>query len=291
MKLPAWNWREIILSYTWITVGTLIEAISTIIFLAPFEVAPGGVAGIAVILNLTIGTPIGLIVLLLNIPIQIIAYRMLPGGWRIIVRTIYAIVTYTLFMEIINTMVREPIAGEDALLNTLFGGILAGIGGGLIFRWGGSLGGTSTLALILQRRLGTPMSTTYLYTDALVIGVAGIVFGWEAALYAIVALFLTGMATDYVMEGPSIIRTCVIITDKPDDVAGAIMSTLYRGVTAWDAIGMYTKQTHTILYITVSRTQVQEVRQVVTQVDTNAFIVVSQGHTAYGRGFKQLTSE
>jgi uncharacterized membrane-anchored protein YitT (DUF2179 family) len=291
MKLPAWNWREIILSYTWITIGAMIEAISTIIFLAPFEVAPGGVVGIAVILNLTIGTPVGLLTFLMNIPIQMIAYRMLPGGWRIIIRTVYAIIMYTLFMDILNSVVRQPIAGENALLNTLFGGVLAGIGGGLIFRAGGSLGGTSTLALILQRRLSTPMSTTYLYTDALVIGVAGIVFGWEAALYAIVALFLTGTATDYVLEGPSIIRTCVIITDKPEEVAKAIMSTLYRGVTAWDAIGMYTQQTHTMLYVTVSRTQVQEVRRLVMQIDSNAFIVVAQGHTAYGRGFKQLTGE
>lgn len=291
MKIPAWNWREIIISYIWLTLGALIEAISTIIFLAPFEVAPGGVSGMAVILNKTIGTPIGLMVFILNIPIQFLGYRMLPGGWRIIVRTIYAVIIYTVLMDILDSVITVSITGEDRLLNTLFGGIIAGIGGGMIFRAGGSLGGTSTLALILQRRLGTPMSTTYLYTDALVIGIAGLAFGWEAALYAIVALFLTGIATDYVMEGPSIIRTCVIITDKPDEVATAIMSTLYRGVTGWEGIGMYTKQPHTILYVTVSRTQVQDVRRLVTKIDTNAFIVVGHGHMAYGKGFKQLTSE
>lgn len=281
------NWRSILINYLWITLAALLDALAVVVFLAPFKIAPAGVAGLSVIMNRQLGTPTGLMVFLINIPIQLLAYRMLPGGWKVVVRTVYVVVIFSLALDLMAGIVPTDGIGSDALLNTLFGGIIAGIAGGLVYRAGGSLGGTSTLALLLQRRLGTPMSTTFLYTDTLVIGLAGVVFGWEKALLAMVALFVGGMATDYVLEGPSVIRTCVIITDKPEEVAKAILHTMYRGVTGWQVTGMYTGEKHTLLYVTVSRTQVQELRRLVTTIDPKVFMVVGQGHTAYGHGFKQ----
>lgn len=282
------TWRTTLINYIWITLGSLLGAVSVIIFLAPFDVAPSGVSGVAVILNRTLGTPIGVAVLLMNIPIQIVGYRMLPSGWRIIVRTIYALAVYTVALDWLVPFLPGDGVGQDVLLNTLFGGVTGGISGGMIFRAGGSLGGTSTLALILQRRMGTPMSTTFLYTDMLVIVVAGLVFGWEAALYAVVALFVAGLATDYVMEGPSVIRTAVIITDKPDDVAQLILTRMDRGATGLDARGMYTGQPRTMLYVTISRGQVPDLKRLVMQADPRAFIVIGHGHTAYGEGFNRV---
>jgi uncharacterized membrane-anchored protein YitT (DUF2179 family) len=127
-----------------------------------------------------------------------------------------------------------------------------------------------------------------MYTDTLVIFASGFVFGIEGALYAVVALFLGGLASDYVMEGPGVIRTIFVITEQPEAVSNAVMAHIERGVTAIEARGMYTGQARSLLYITVSRAQVNDVRHIISDTDENAFIVVGQGHTAYGAGFKPV---
>lgn len=268
--------------------GVLIGASSVILFMAPFDIAPGGVIGVAILLNHLLDTPLGLVVFLLNIPIQVIAARMLPNGWRVVFWTAFVVLLYSLALDWLAPHFPKDGLTDNVLLNAIFGGITGGISGGLVIRAGGSFGGTSTIALILQRKTGTPMSTTFLYTDMLVIGVAGLVFGWEAALYATVALFINGLAVDYVMEGPSIIRTVIIITDHPDIVSAALMQGLSRGVTAWQAKGMYTGEERSMLFVTVSRAQVRELRELVHNVDPEAFLVIGQGHAAYGRGFRRL---
>jgi uncharacterized membrane-anchored protein YitT (DUF2179 family) len=132
------------------------------------------------------------------------------------------------------------------------------------------------------------MSMTYLYTDIAVVVLAGLVYGWAGALYALIVIFIGGLATDYVLEGPSVIRTAVIITDHPEAVSKAVMEQMHRGVTSWEAKGMYTGQPRTVLYITIARSQVEDLRRIVTFVDPRAFLVIGQGHTAYGEGFRTI---
>jgi uncharacterized membrane-anchored protein YitT (DUF2179 family) len=271
-----------------ITVGAIINAASVIVFLSPFDIAPSGVSGLAVILNTLFKTPIGIMTFLMNLPIQYLGYRMLPNGRRVIAQTIWVVVIYSVSLDMLARFVPAKALSNDALLMAIFGGIIGGLSSAMIIRGGATLGGTSTLALILQQRTGTPLSTTYLYTDMAVVVVAGLVYGWEGALYATIVIFISGMATDYALEGPSVIRTVFIITDKPQPVSHAIMDTMHRGVTSWEAVGMYTQQTRNVLYITISRSQVDELRRIVNSVDDHAFLVVGQGHTAYGEGFKVL---
>lgn len=273
-------------SLAMLSIGAVINAASVVIFLTPFNIAPSGISGLAVILNTLIGTPIGVMTLLMNVPIQYLAYRTLPGGLRTIIRTVFAVFIYSSSLDILGQFITPGIAGDDRMLNAIFGGVVGGLSIGAIMRAGGTLGGTSTLALLLQRRLGTPMSTTYLYTDIAVVFLAGLVYGWEGALYALIVIFIAGLATDYVLEGPSVIRTAVIITDHADDVSQAILQQLGRGVTGWQATGMYTRQPRNMLYVTVARTQVDDLRRIVVAIDPAAFIVIGQGHTAYGEGFR-----
>lgn len=282
------RWLNEVMRYLILTLGAFIGAFSVILFLAPFEIAPTGVSGLAVILNKLISTPIGLMTFLMNIPIQFLALRMLPDGLGVVLRTVFVIAVYSAAIDLLTPLTTQLSLSDDRLLNSIFGGVTAGIAAGIIYRVGSTLGGTSTLALILQRRTGTPMSTTYLYTDTLVIVIAGFVFGLEGALYATIVLFISGLATDYVMEGPSIIRTAVVITDKPQEVADAIIQRLGRGVTAWQGQGMYTGQMRWVLYVTVARSQVPDLRRIIMQVDTSAFLVIGQGHAAYGHGFKRI---
>ncbi|MCI0710429.1 MAG: YitT family protein [Chloroflexi bacterium] len=278
--------RALFFTYAALTVGGFIGAVAVIIFLSPFLIAPSGVAGVAVILNHQLHTPIGLMVFLLNIPIQILGFVMLPRGWRTVVRTVYLLVIYTLALDVLVPVLPTQGISDNVLLNAIFGGVVGGIGSGIVIRAGGSFGGTSTLALIIQQRTGMPLSSIYLYTDSLVIGAAGLIFGWEAALYAAVALFVDGTTANYVLEGPSVIRTAVIITDKPDAIREVVLNQLHRGMTAWEATGMYTMQPRQVLFVTVARSQVQELRRLVATADPDSFIVIGHGHTAYGEGFQ-----
>ncbi len=258
------------------------------LFLVPASVVPQGVTGVATLLNAVVGVPIGLTVLILNIPILYLGYRMLPGGWRVTADTLLVVVMFSVMVDFIAPLVPPTGVSEDRFLNAVLGGILGGVGGGMIYRTGTHSGGTSTLALIVQRRLGLPLSQTFLYTDTLVIVVSGLIFDIEGALYAMVALVLNGIASDYVMEGPSVIRTAFVVTDYPESVSSAVINKMQRGVTAIPARGMYTYEDRSLLYITISRVQVNDLRQVIAEVDPNAFIVIGQGHTAYGEGFKPI---
>jgi uncharacterized membrane-anchored protein YitT (DUF2179 family) len=273
-----------------LAVGALISAIAVIVFQVPAQIAPGGVSGIAIILNhLVPALSVGLIVLIGNIPIQLIAFRML-GGWKVIAATIFTVVLYSLLIDLLTPLFNDYMMTDDRLLNAIFGGIIGGIGGGIVLAAGGTLGGTSSLGRILQKRYGIPLSSSTLYTDGFVVLAAGLVFGLEGALYAMVTLYVGAATTDYVLEGPSVIRTSIIITDHPREVADAIIQRMGRGVTSWQGTGMYTDRQRTILYVTMARSQVNELRRIVRVVDPAAFMVVGQGHVAYGHGFREAPS-
>ena len=276
------------LRYLLIATGIVIGAISLTVFLQPLDIAPAGVAGASTLLNELFDTPIGLVIFLLNIPIQLLGYVMLPNGARVILRSVVIILIFSAVVD--NLGPRLPATGisDDRMLNALFGGITGGIGVGLVYRAGATFGGTSTLALIFQRRFGFPMSTTFLCTDTLIIVAAGLVYGWEGALYAAIALFTAGLATDYVLEGPSVIRTAMIITDKPEDISQRVFANLQRGVTSWRIKGEYTGSDRTMLYVTIARSQVRDLKDEVSHADPKAFIVIGMGHAAYGAGFRRM---
>jgi len=280
--------RDFILRYALMIIGVFIGAISVVVFLEPLDIASTGVTGIAMFLEELIGTPIGIMVFVLNIPIQILGYFMLPNGARVIMRSLLVILLYSVMLDMLAPYVPAGGISSDRMLNALFGGIVGGISGGMVFRAGATFGGTSTLALILQRRIGTPMSTTFLYVDAAVIIMAGLVYGWEGALYATITLFVGGVATDYIMEGPSVVRTAVIITKTPEPIVKIIFDDLQRGATGWTVTGQYTGEDRTMLYVTIGRSQVRELKDAVSTVDPNAFVVIGVGHTAYGEGFKPV---
>ena len=280
--------HAVALRYLLIITGIVIGAISLTVFLQPLDIAPAGVAGASTLLNELFDTPIGLVIFLLNIPIQLLGYAMLPNGGRVILRSVVIIIVFSVVVDNLGPLLPATGISDERMLNALFGGITGGIGVGLVYRAGATFGGTSTLALILQRRFGFPMSTTFLCTDTLIIVAAGLVYGWEGALYAAIALFTAGLATDYVLEGPSVIRTAMIITDKPEDISQRVFANLQRGATSWRIKGEYTGADRTMLYITIARSQVRDLKEEISQVDPKAFIVIGVGHAAYGAGFRRM---
>ena len=274
------------------TAGTLMMVVSLTVFLAPSAIAPGGVSGTAVILNAVFGWPIGWVMLLLNLPLLALGFRHL-GRFQFLIRTAYVAGLYSVGAQIFTEWIHVSPITDVPLLNALYGGVIGGIGSGLIYRGQASVAGTGILARIVQLRTGMPVSQVFLLTDGGVILAAALVLGWENGLYSLLALFVWGLATDYVLEGPSVVRTAFIVTDHPDRVAAVVMQRLGIGVTAWAAQGKFTEEPHTVLFCTVSRPDVEPLRSAVADGDATAFLVIGHGHQATGgvvRGGKPGTA-
>ncbi len=282
------DWKGASVGFASNTLGSIFGALSILLFILPAGQVTGGVTGITLILKELFGLPVGLMTILINIPIMYLGYKMLPGGWKMIGGTIYNVVLYSVAIDILAPFVSTTEVTNDPLLSAIFGGILMGLSSGFVFRTGATFASTSVIALIMQRKTGLAMSNTILYTDVLIISAGGLIFGWEIVLYALIFLFAMGISTDYILEGPSVVRTVTIVTTKPNQVANAIMSQMARGVTYWEGTGMYTGSPRSILFVTVSRAQMGEIKQIVVDADEYAFLVIGQGHTAYGGGFRPV---
>ncbi len=272
--------HKILPEYLLLTIGSAVLAVNFDLFLAPFNIAPGGVSGAAIIIYEFTGWPKGLTMLILTLPMLVIGFFYL-GRFRFLVRAFYVTLVYSLGVDGLAIILPVGVT-KDLLLNALFGGIIGGVGIGLIYRGGTSPAGTSVISRVIQMKTGIPNSQVYILIDGGVILIAGLVFGWEMALYAFVTLFTWGFVADYVLEGPSVVRTVFIVTDSPDEVSQVLMDRLGVGVTSWAGRGMYSKAEHTTLFSTVNRSDVNILKAIVSDADPKAFVVIAQGHQTKG---------
>ena len=221
---------KILTEYFLLTMGSVILAVNFDLFLAPFNIAPGGVSGAAIIIHEFTGWPKGLTMLILTLPMLVIGFFYL-GRFRFLVRAFYVTVVYSLGVDGLVIVLPAGVT-KDLLLNALYGGIVGGLGIGLIYRGGTSPAGTSVISRVIQMKTGIPNSQVYILIDGGVILIAGLVFGWEMALYGFITLFTWGFVADYVLEGPSVVRTVFIVTDSPEEVSqvldGSFGSGRYR---------------------------------------------------------------
>lgn len=275
-----------------IILGSCLSALGYVLFQIPFDLAAGGITGLAIILNQYVPISIGNAYLLLNIPLLILGYFKL-GRMKFISSTIVAVIAFYIFTDVFAAYLpgafREYPLSKDLLLNSIYAGILFGVGMGIIYRSGGTIGGTSIPARILQQKTGVPLSQSYMITDLSIIILAGFVFNWETAMLAVLALLLSGMASDFVLEGSSQVRTAFIITKHPKVLSNTLMAELGRGVSTWTIKGGYTDTDKTMVYCTVRRSQVSDLKYLVAAVDTEAFLVIGTAQQAWGGvGFNQL---
>ena len=286
MIYPKFSWPPI-RDHILILAGTLIQAVALRLFMVPAQLASGGISGISQLINHFTGWPIGLMVFLGNIPLFLLGWRLL-GGRRFAMRTLVAVLAYSIFTETVLWLPFFPKNGitSDLVLNSLYGAVVSGIGYGLVYRAQGTSGGSDILARILNRWRGIPMTQSYLMTDTLVILAAGFVFGWQKALYAIIVLYVSGLVVDSTLEGVGTVRTALIVTDKSRQVADHILAGMERGVTILEGTGAYTGESRPVLYCVVTRSEVQQLKTIVHEVDPNAFMVIGMAHEALGEGFQ-----
>jgi uncharacterized membrane-anchored protein YitT (DUF2179 family) len=267
-------------NYFLLTVGSLLLAVNVNLFLAPSAIAPGGVSGTSLVVNHLTGWPIGLTMLALNLPLVMLGFRYL-GRFQFLSKTLFVVVIYNIGTDLLKPWLPHGLT-TDLILNATCGGVLGGIATGIVYRGGGTSAGSGIISRVLQIKTGVPLSQMYLFTDGAIIFIEGLVFGWDKALYSLIMLFIWGLATDYTLEGPSVIRTVFIITDNASEVAQALLTKLQVGVTAWHGQGMFTEAERTVLFCTVNRPEVNAVRSIVHEVDATAFVVIGQGHQASG---------
>jgi uncharacterized membrane-anchored protein YitT (DUF2179 family) len=273
--------------YALILIGAVVQAVSLNLFMVPANLASGGVSGISQVINHFTGWPIGLMVFLGNIPLFVIGWRYL-GGPRFATRTIFTVVVYSLAVDLIGRWI--PVGGisNDTLLNALYGGVVSGIGFALVYRGRGTSGGSDILARILSHYRSMPISQTYLIADAFTMLLAGFAFGWEKALYAVVMLYVSGISAETVSQGSRVVRTAMIITGQPEQVAQEVLHTLGRGVTSIAGKGMYTGEQRSVLYCVISRAEVERLKAIVAEVDPQAFLVIGEASEALGEGFQSI---
>lgn len=274
--------------YALITIGCVIQALAMDLFLIPAQLAAGGVSGLAQIVNSLTGWPIGGMVIAMNLPLFYIGWRYL-GGRRFMARTVYTVVAYSALVDGLALYLPRTGVTADPVLNALYGGVLGGLGMGLVFRAQATTGGTDILARLLGKWRAIPLSQSYLLTDTAIVFFAGLTFGWEQALYAVVALYITGLAAEASAEGVGVVRAATVITHQPQVIADRVLKEMQRGVTGWAGTGMFSGEPRHILLIAVSRAEISQLKAIIQEADPQAFVVVGQAHEALGEGFKSFT--
>ncbi|HTP00532.1 MAG TPA: YitT family protein [Anaerolineales bacterium] len=277
------------IEYGELVVGAVLQAIALQLFLVPAHLVSGGVSGVAQLINYYTGWPIGAMVLIGNIPLFLVGWRYL-GGRRFALRTGLAILIFSLATDLIPRLGIFPPDGitDDIFLNSLYGAVVSGVGYGLVYRAGATSGGSDILARILNHYRSIPMTQSYLLVDSAVILAAGFVFGWKQALYAIITLYVSGLVSDAVLQGPTTVRTAMIVTGQASLISDRILEEMERGVTILHGTGGYTGNDRPVVYCVVTRSEVAQLKAIVHEADPQAFIVIGQAHEAFGEGFKPL---
>ncbi len=268
-----------------IVAGCVLMALSVDVFLDPNDVVPGGFTALAMFANRLWGWPVGITLLVLNIPFLLVGVRVL--GVQFGPKTLAAAALSSLLIDVLRPHL--PIVQGEPLLYTAYGGLLYGLGMALVFRANATTGGTEIPAKLLEHFRGTRMSSSLLAMDFIVLLLAAYFFGLAPALYALIAAWVMARVIDFVESGFESGNTAFIITKAPEAVRTGILDDLERGVTILKAEGGFTGEARMLLFTAVTRRQVPALQEIVRQVDPEAFVVISPGHEVLGEGFKPLS--
>ena len=278
--------REIAFGYLQIMAGSLIAAAAYPAFLVPNNIAPGGLTGVATILNFLFRWPVGTVSLLLNIPLFIIGYRAM--GRIFAFRSLIATILFSLLIDILPI---RPVS-TDPLLGTLFGGVVLGAGLGLILRGGATTGGSDMVARMVHRKLPFISVGMFLFAvDCLVVLGAAVAIGTEQALYAFINIYVCSKVIDAVMMGFSGNKACFIMTSRWEEITRRLMDEVGRGVTHLEAKGAYTGRQQPVVLCVAARQEIMSVKRIVQEEDEKAFMFITEAHEALGEGFSRLDSK
>jgi len=287
-KLFSKKW---FISYILIITGAFIMAAGFVLFITPYKIVPGGVYGISIVLHHLFGTPVGLVALCFDIPLTLLGIKIL--GPRFGVKTVVGFVFTAVFVDTLTFYWGEqPLVENDALLSSIFGGVLVGLGLGLIFKSKATSGGSDIIAMIIAKYTRLPLGQLMILVDSAVVFIGFAAFqDWKIPLYSLIVIFITGKVIDVVLQGISYDKTLFIISDKADEIRNKIIVDLNRGGTFIPGRGMYNGKERTIIYTVVNRREVAMLQEFIHKTDPKAFMTVIDANEIIGEGFKSLNDK
>lgn len=263
-----------------ITLGACLAAFSLEEFLIPSTILDGGITGVSIILNQILGKGISIFIIVINIPFFIIGLKQL--GWRFLIHGTYSIILFSVMLEVFHDL---PQVTSQPLLGVVFGGVSLGAGVGIVLRYGGCLDGTEIVAMLISKKTNFSVGQIIFGINIVIYAVAGILFGWDRALYSLLTYFISFKVIDMVEEGMEQAKAVVIITNEGRDVADSLYKTLGRTCTLIDGFGLVSGK-KTILYCVVTRIELSEVKRIVHDRDESAFVTVSDVSEIIGNHIK-----
>ncbi|MCD6205038.1 MAG: YitT family protein [Candidatus Marinimicrobia bacterium] len=277
--------KTIVYEYFGLAFGSAIMSLGLVLFLIPGKIAPGGVSGIGIVLHYLFNLPVGVVMLLFNIPLFILGLKVL--GKQFGPRTLFSFIFLSLITDFFDKVLHLGAATDNLLLTSIFGGILLGIGLGIVFRFKGTTGGSDIVGQIIHKYSNITVGTAILIVDFFIISFAGIAFkDINLALYGFISLYFSSKVLDVILDGFDYARSFYIISEKQDEIIEAITREMGRGGTEIYGRGFFTRKERNILFTVVTRKEVTYLRQLVKQIDPDSFVIISNIHEVLGEGFR-----
>lgn len=268
---------------TLIILGTFIAAIGINVFLVNAKLLSGGVSGITLIIQYIFKIPAGYTVFAINIPLLYLSYKKMNRKFTLF--TVIGTISFSI-MLIITTPLKNLIYINDPLLLCIYGGILVGVGIGMSFSNHGSTGGFDIVAAILKKKNeNLDIGKITFWVNCVIVIIGAFIFDIKSALYTLVSMYITSYMIDKVVKGFNRDKLILIITDKEEEISKEIMVNLRRGVTFLLGEGAYTNKSRKVLYCVLSLSQLPQLKQMVRQIDENAFISILDASEVEGKGF------
>jgi uncharacterized membrane-anchored protein YitT (DUF2179 family) len=272
-----------------IMLGAAIYAFGLHYFIIPNELMEGGLTGIALLLNYSMGLPPSWTTLIMNIPLFILGWKVF--GARGMVLTLLGTISLSFFLWIMELFIRagwiEPLrTSHDFILAALYAGVTIGAGLGIVFRFGGTTGGADIIARLAYKKKGLSMGRVILWFDAVVIGLSLFYIPKEKVLYTLVTVFIASRIIDFINEGAYAAKAFTIMSSKPEQMAQSITQEMDRGVTLFQARGAYSRQQVDVVYCVVYRQEERRLKSLIQSIDPHAFIIISDVHNVLGEGFR-----
>ncbi len=278
-KLKLKKYKALI-SFIMLTIGSVLAAYSLETFLIPNTILDGGITGISIIISKLTSIPLGILVLVLNIPLIYIGYKNM--GKSFLIRTVYSMILFSLSLSYFSYF--ESVT-EQILLATVYGGALLGVGVGLIIHFGGCIDGTESVALVISKKFSISVGQVVLAFNLIIYLVAGLIFGIDRALYSLLTYFITFKVIDFVSEGIDQTKSALIITEKGTDMADEIFKRLGRTVTKIRGNGLISGEKE-VLYCVLTRMEVFELKKICNEMDESSFISISDVSEIIGNHIK-----
>ncbi|MEK3875529.1 YitT family protein [Paenibacillus sp. FSL H8-0122] len=265
-----------------IVIGAAMMSVALEIFLVPNKLIDGGITGISIMLSHIFNIPLGILLTLLNLPFLVIGYKQI--GKTFALSTLFAVIVMSIGTQLLHPV--HPITVEP-LLAAVFGGVILGVGVGLVVRYGGSLDGTEIVAILVSKRLPFSVGEVVMFFNLFILSGAGFVFGWNNAMFSLIAYYIAFKLIDITLEGLDQSKSVWIISDKFRDIGEALTERLGRGVTYLDGEGGFSGDNKKVIFVVITRLEEAKLKSIVEDWDSDAFIAIGNIHDVKGGRFKK----